>query len=269
MNPRDEKLELDRLGEIIRGAPLEGPPVFHLIRRALQGITGQGRSLGVLPSSFNPPTTAHKALMERARTVEPIDETLLVLDKKPLDKEIAGASLEQRLLMILLCFESDPTVSIAFTNRGLFGDKLTLLKKAYPDNTMIRFIVGYDTLTRILDTKYYEDRDASLNRLFAESRFLVATRGNVDTDRIKRVVTQKENRPFAEKIVPFEMPFATRHVSSTHIRKDLSEGRKIEHLVPAAISSYLRRTGLYRIRRDSVALNQQSKWKRKITENSG
>ncbi|NIQ39678.1 MAG: hypothetical protein GTN81_13965 [Proteobacteria bacterium] len=268
MKPRDEKLKLDRLREIVRGAPLEEPPVFHLIRRALQGITGQGRSLGVLPSSFNPPTTAHKALIERACTVEPIDEIVLVLDKKPLDKEIAGVSLEQRLLMMLLCFENDPTVSIAFTNRGLFVDKLTLLKKAYPDNTMIRFIVGYDTLTRILDAKYYEDRDASLNRLFAESRLLVATRGNVGTDRIKRLALQKENRPFAEKIVPFEMPFATRHVSSTHIRKDLSKGKTIEHLVPVEIAFYLRKTGLYRIRRDRVAHNQQSNRKRRITENS-
>lgn len=248
MRAKDEALTLGWLRGIIRSIPLEGPPVFRWIKRAPQGIASPGGSLGVLPSSFNPPTKAHRILIKSARSVEPIDEVLLVLDRRPLDKEIFGASLEERLLMILLCFAKDPTVSIAFTNKGLFAEKLTLLMKAYPVNTAIRFIVGHDTLTRILDAKYYEDRDASLARLFADSQFLVATRGNVGVDGIKKLILQKKNRPFAEKITPFEMPLPFRGLSSTQIRNEIRKGREIADLVPQEILLYLRRKGLYRNR---------------------
>jgi nicotinamide-nucleotide adenylyltransferase len=246
MRTKDEKLGMNRLRGIISGAPLEGPAMLQWVRRAPRGIRGPGKSLGVLPSSFNPPTEAHRLLVEKARTVDLIDEILLILDRKSVDKGIFGASLEERLWMILLCFESDPTVSVAFTNRGLFSEKLTLVMKAYPDNTMIRFIVGYDTLIRVLDAKYYKNRDDSLSGLFADSHFLVAPRGRVGINGIKRLLNRRENRPFAKRITLFEIPSSVRQLSSSRIRNDIHEERNIDDRVPPEILSYLRTKGLYR-----------------------
>lgn len=246
MRERDEKLRLEWLRGIIRSAPLKGPLVLRWVRRAPQAITGPGKSLGVFPSSFNPPTKAHMILLERARNVEPIDEILLALDRRPLDKKIFGASLEERLSMILLCFEKDPSVSVAFTNGGLFIEKLALVMKAYPDNTMIRFIVGHDTLIRIFEARYYKNRDTSLRRLFADSRFLVATRGSVGINEIKELISQKENRPFSERIMPFEIPFSIGQLSSTQVRNEICHGRNIDDIVPQEIVSYLKRRDLYR-----------------------
>jgi nicotinamide-nucleotide adenylyltransferase len=246
MKARDEKLRLDRLRRVITDSPLEGPPKLRWISRAPQGIKGPGKSLAVLPSSFNPPTVAHQALIESARAIEPIDEVLLVLDKQPLDKEIFGASLEERLLMILLCFEKDTSLSIAFTNRGLFVEKLSLIMRAYPEKTVIKFVVGYDTLIRILDPKYYENRGASLSRLFADSLFLVATRGEAGMDEIKNLISQERNSPYSVRIRPFEIPFPIRQVSSTQIRNEIERGRNIDHLVPSEIVSYIKKTGHYR-----------------------
>jgi len=255
MRPRNEKLTRHWLREIIRTVPLEGSPSLRLIRRAPQGITRPGKGLGVLPSSFNPPTKAHQALIESARGVKPIDEVLLVLDRKPLDKRIFGATLEERISMILLCFEKDPTVSVAFTNRGRFVEKLELVMRSYPDNTIVRFIVGYDTLTRVLDEKYYENRDAALARLFADSEFLVATRGNAGVDDIERLILQERNRPFANKIIPFDIPLPIRQLSSTQIREKRYRGNEIGDLVPSEILPYMERRRLYRNRKPPAGSN--------------
>jgi nicotinate (nicotinamide) nucleotide adenylyltransferase len=246
MGERNREGTLDWLRGIITETPLKGPPVLCWVRRAPQGIRNPGKSLGVFPSSFNPPTIAHRVLIERARNVAPMDETLLILDRRALDKEISGALLDERLLMILLCFEKDPTVSVAFTNRGRFVEKLALIKRAYPDETRIRFIVGYDTLVRVLAARYYKDREASLRQLFAGSQFLVATRGSAGFAEIKAFMSKIENRPFSQKIIPFEIPFPIRQLSSTHVRSRISRGNDVDTLVPAEVLSYLRERGLYR-----------------------
>jgi nicotinamide-nucleotide adenylyltransferase len=245
MKKRDENKRLEWLRGIIRDAPLEGPPVLQWVRRAPQGITRPSRSLGVFPSSFNPPTTAHRVLIERARSVEPMHEIILILDRRPLDKRVFGASLEERLSMILTGWQEDPTISVAFTNRGRFVEKLVLLKKAYPNNTTIKFIVGYDTLIRVLDPKYYKDRDDALGRLFGDSRFLVAGRGNASIEEIKELISRTNNRPFSERIIPFEIPHSMANMSSTQARNEIRRGRDIDNCVPSEIASYIERKGLY------------------------
>lgn len=245
MKEKDEKGRLERLQEITRNAPLEGPPVLRWVRRAPQGIKQPGKGLGVFPSSFNPPTTAHRILIERARRFESLDEVLLVLDRKPLNKEIFGASLEERLAMILLFCQKDPTVSVAFTNRGRFVEKLALLLKAYPPRTTIRFIVGYDTLIRVLDSKYYDNRDTSLKVLFSGCEFLVATRGPTGIKRIREFIHRPENRSFSKRIKPFTIPFPIRQISSTHVRDAIRIEQEIAEIVPPEIASYIERKGLY------------------------
>jgi nicotinate (nicotinamide) nucleotide adenylyltransferase len=246
MRKRSEKERLDWLRQIIENTPVEGPSVLRWVRRACQGITEPGKSLGAFPSSFNPPTTAHRVIIERARNVEPLDELLLILDRKAMDKEIFGASLEERLSMILLCFEKDRSVSVALTSRGRFVEKLALLLNAYPPDTKIHFIVGHDTLIRVLDPGYYENRDAALRHLFAASRFLVAGRGNVGIDEIRALMNQKENRTFSQRIVPFEIPSSMAQVSSTYIRKEIERGGMVDEIVPREIMAYIEKRGLYR-----------------------
>ena len=246
MKRNNEEEKLDWLREIIRNAPPAGASVLKWVRRTSRGITGPGRSLGVFPSSFNPPTVAHRTLIERARHVESLDEILLILDRKPLDKSISGASLEERLSMMLLFCEGDPSVSVAFTNRGLFVEKLALLQKAYPSGTIFRFIVGYDTLIRILDAKYYKDRETALGRLFSDSEFLVANRERANIDEIQEHIDREENRWFSERIKPFEIPLAVGRLSSTQARHAIRRGETVEGIVPPEIASYIRQKGLYK-----------------------
>jgi nicotinamide-nucleotide adenylyltransferase len=241
-----EEETLRWLKRIIEAVPLEGSPRFQWVWRAPQAITKPGQVLAAFPSSFNPPTRAHDRLIQGARQVEPIHEIVLMLDRKALDKEIFGASLEDRLSMVLLLCKKDPTLSVAFTNRGRFVEKLTLLVEAYPSDTSIRFIVGYDTLIRILDAKYYENRETALRSLISGAHFLVATRGDVGIEEIREVIHRKENRSFAKAIKPFEIPFSLGQLSSSQAREAISREKPITDMVPPEIASYIQKRGLYR-----------------------
>ena len=237
---------VDQLREIAADPPEGGPPLFHWVRKAPRGIKRPGEILGVFASSFNPPTRAHHMLVQKACGAVAFDEVLLILDRKAMDKEIFGAPLEERLWMVLLCIEKDPQFSVAFTNRGLFLDKLELVEQAYPEGTRVYFIVGYDTLARILDPKYYPDRDVALRKFFGGAQLLVANRGTMGVEEIKELMNREENRPFSEKIRPLKIPFSTGQLSSTQIRKRIRSGRGIGHLVPKGILSYIEKRGLYR-----------------------
>ena len=143
-------IERESIREVIEITDLGGPPTINFIRRARKGIETENRKLGVFPSSFNPLTEAHVEIIEEAKKYDP-SEILLVLDKENIDKGIFGASLEDRLLVLLLFFDSDDEISIALSSHGLFLDKARALENEYPPATKIVFLVGYDTIVRILD----------------------------------------------------------------------------------------------------------------------
>lgn len=194
------------LREALRSLPIEGPPLIRVIKQAREGIEGEKRALGVLPASFNPPTVSHQSLAREAAQVVELDELLLILDQKAEDKDLSGAPLEDRLLMLLALFGDDPHVSLGISNRGLFVEKIEALRDIYPPDTQIYFIVGYDTMVRIFNPRYYDDREKSLHELFSLARFLVANRGDCDQRDLEELFRREENRPFAPRVLPIRLP---------------------------------------------------------------
>lgn len=201
--------------------------------------------MGVFPASFNPLTIAHRELIDKATQKGKLDEILLVLDKKTTDKPLFGASLEDRLLMLTLFARDKPNISIALSSHGLFVDKLMALKQVYPSRTEIFFIVGYDTIIRVLDEKYYQDREAALNQLFEGSRFLVANRGGKSIKDIRRLFELEGNEKYRDKIDTFQISPSLAGVSSTQVRRLVRGGESIAHLVPPEVDLFIRGTGLY------------------------
>jgi nicotinamide-nucleotide adenylyltransferase len=131
--------------------------------------------LYVLDSSFNPPTLAHRhiacsAVLENWRTPSRL---LLLLATQNADKPSKPASFEDRLIMMQLCaqdllafLESKipsvdigklPVVDIGVTKKPYFVDKAVEIETAgvYPQSLEQVHLTGYDTLIRILNTKYY------------------------------------------------------------------------------------------------------------------
>ncbi len=233
--------------EAVRALAREGPPAIEIVKQAERGIEAKKRGvLGVLPASFNPPTSAHQALIREAGVTVAFDEILLIVDQQAMDKERLGAPLEDRLLMLLALYGDNARISVGISNRGLFLEKVEAMRTVYPaGDTQIYFIVGYDTIVRVLDPKYYTDRNKALRSLFGQARFLVANRGGCDERGLKELFGMEENRPFAAQVLPITLPPALTRISSTLVRRHLAEGKSVEGLVPPELEEFLRKQGPY------------------------
>ena len=87
------------LRRFLEDIALDSPPEIRWLKRAYPPV-GEGEALGVFPASFNPPTKAHLWILEEGRR-KGLKELAVVLDKRPLDKEVREAELVDRLLMLL------------------------------------------------------------------------------------------------------------------------------------------------------------------------
>ena len=244
IDTRDPRIR-EYLHEAVRSLPQGGPPRITIIKQA-QGVRADKRNvLGVLPASFNPPTVAHQALLREADKAIAFDAVLLVQDQQAMDKEYFGAPLEDRLLMLLILFGDDPRISLGISNRGLFLDKVEALQHMYPRDTHIYFIVGYDTIVRVLDPRYYEDREKALRSLFAQAGFLVANRRDCGKEELTELFEREKNRPFAAKVSALTLPADLAGISSSQVRQRLAEGKSIKGLIPPTLEEFLRERGFY------------------------
>jgi nicotinate (nicotinamide) nucleotide adenylyltransferase len=218
---------------------------IFIMRKGSQGISqGHGR-LGIFPASFNPPTRAHLALIRNAMRFGHLDEILVLLDARAMDKKIIGAGLEDRVIMLKKIFQRDPRISIGISNRGLFIEKLAPLRRLYPFAAEFIFVAGFDTILRVLDRKYYEAPEASLDGLCKRSSFLVANRGELDQERFETLLEHSDNTKFKKKISFFVLPKRFSSISSSLVRERLREGKPIDDLVPSPILRFIEETGLY------------------------
>jgi nicotinamide-nucleotide adenylyltransferase len=233
------------LCEALRSLSQGGPPLIKIVKQGNGRIGDSGGVLGIFPASFNPPTSAHEALVREAVKAVAFDEILLILDQQAMDKELCGALLEDRLLMLLALFGDDPLISLGVSNRGLFLEKVEAVHNVYPRDTQIYFIVGHDTIVRVLDPKYYGDRDKDLDSLFSQARFVVANRGGYNEQALREFFDREENRPFAARVVPFALPPALARVSSSEVRQLLAAGKSVKGLVSPQLEEFFRKRGFY------------------------
>ncbi len=229
--------------EEIRG---DTHPRIHLISRFRDAAERMEKAVGVFPSSFNPITKGHVAVLQEAARVKAFREIILVLDTQAMDKEILGATLADRLLMLQVLFEDRPRFSLGVSNRGLLLAKAEVLREMYPKGTDITFIVGYDTLARVFDSKYYEDREGALDRLFASVTFMVANRGDKGREAVQRLMASVENRRFDERVRFFEIPNHLAQISSNRVRQRVMEGKPFGTLVPAQVREFIEKVKLYK-----------------------
>ncbi|KAK9460081.1 uncharacterized protein V1516DRAFT_626971 [Lipomyces oligophaga] len=135
-------------------------------------------SLIVFDSSYNPPTVAHLGLVRkpiglvttsaRSKTVIWV---LLMLGAKNADKPSTPAALEERLAMMELFSRSVTAsapseqvqikVAIAITPFARFIDKAEAVADAFPGVQEQEYLTGFDTLIRLLDSKYYPGQSLS------------------------------------------------------------------------------------------------------------
>ncbi len=212
-----------------------GPPRAAFIRRARAGIRRAGQGLLCLSASFNPVTVAHLALLSAARAVVPADEILLLLAIANVDKPVAGLPVPARLALLRAVAEPQPDVSIALVSHGRFLDKARALREHYPPGTRLTFVVGFDTLTRLFEAKYYEDPAEALGELFAGSAFIAANRAPDPPEAVTEFLARPEIRPYAARIRPVRLPDLLASVSASEVRARIARGEPVTRLVPPEI----------------------------------
>lgn len=211
------------------------PPQLAFLRRAPEGIGVLPSTLLCLSASFNPMTVAHAVLVrEGSRLVLP-REVLLLLATANVDKRGEGLPLERRFDLLLRFAESRPCVSVAAVYHGRFVDKLEAIRAAYPAGVRVAFLLGFDTLARLFDPKYYADREASLSRLFDGSECIVANRGENTPNAVDAFLARPEVAPFAHRIHVVRLPMELAAVSATEVRDRLSRGEPVAEMVPPEI----------------------------------
>ncbi|RKU29767.1 hypothetical protein C6497_05340 [Candidatus Poribacteria bacterium] len=213
-------------------------PQIILTHRASNQINSSCKKLGIFSGSFNPITLAHSKMIEIAHQCYEFDEILLLIAKANVDKGVFGLPIEARLLTLKLHAKNQSNISIGISSHGRYIDKIAALKQIYPKHTEFNFIVGYDTLVRIFDPKYYNDIQDELTTLFMECKFIVANRKGVSIHDIKQFLNQPHLRSYQEFIEYINLPDFYADLSSTDIRNRIDAGEKISHLVPPSITYF-------------------------------
>lgn len=230
-----KRLNPARIAEILAGLNPAGPPRLAFLRRAAPGIRGRPGTLLCLSASFNPLTMAHAALVREGSRHIPAGEILLLLAIANVDKSGEGLPWARRFELLLRFAGSRPRLSVAAVHHGRFVDKLEAIRTAYPEATRVVFLLGFDTLVRLFDPKYYGDRKGSLTRLFDGSECIVANRGTDAPGAVEGFLARPDVAPFADRIHPIRLPGDLAAVSATEVRARLARKESIAGVVPPEI----------------------------------
>jgi nicotinic acid mononucleotide adenylyltransferase len=177
--------------------------------------------------------------VREASRIVPPDEILLLLARANVDKAVEGFPLEYRLELLARFIETRAAYSIAVCSHGRFVDKAEVIRPHYPSGTRLVFLVGFDTLIRLFDAKYYPDPSNALSRLFSGSEFIAANRHPYPPDAMKAFLVRPDVAPYADRIRVVQLSAEIAALSATQVRTRLARGQPVDDLVPPEIFSLL------------------------------
>ncbi len=212
----------------------------------------QGNTI-VFPGSFNPPTTAHLAMLEQARQfahqqVSSGEEMRLyaAMSKHIVDKERVERPLllDRIVLMETILQHNLPYTGIMLFNRGLYVEQAEGVRTSFPAVKKLYFLLGFDKIVQILDPRYYENRDAALHELFALAELLVAPRGQDGPDALQALLAQPQNQKFARYIHALPLDTTYRDISSSRIRQHSDDHEYSQDVLPE-VRQFMQETRAY------------------------
>ena len=224
--------------------------------KILNATSHTTNALYILDSSFNPPTKAHLALAMSSLPQPQKSAVLLLLALQNADKAPKPATFDQRLeMMDILARKIEDTLLatalIALTKHARFVDKAKDVAASFPSVENFVWLVGYDTLIRILDNKYYSDTlEESLGEFWERNRFVCAIRGDETVERgfVDRIRAGELNGvpPSWAEYIEIVDPVG-RDDSSTRAREAAVDGKwdEVRNFVPEEITAYIQKKKLY------------------------
>ena len=201
----------------------------------------------VFPGSFNPPTTAHLAMLQQAREFGREHGGMAVyaaLSKRTTDKEAVERPLlvDRILLLETVLHDHLPSTGIVLFNRGLYVEQAEAIRARFAEVKQLYFLLGFDKIVQIFDPHYYDDRDKALHELFDLAEILVAPRAGAGPAELSKLLAQPENAPFAGHVHALPLDTAYRDISSSRIRQGTDTHKKD---VPPEVLRFISETGAY------------------------
>src|SRR5690606_30050650 len=95
--------------------------------------------------------------------------------------------------------------SVLASNAARIMDQGRALRAAYP-GAAFDFVVGFDTLVRVFEPRYYDDMVRELNPFFRDHRLIATNRGELSVEDVEEFLNRNIVRDFAERIVVCEIP---------------------------------------------------------------
>jgi nicotinate (nicotinamide) nucleotide adenylyltransferase len=254
------RMNTSRLKDVIRAARRSDQPEIQFIKPASPPGHSKiaANRLGVFASSFNPITTAHLELMRRAKTEFALDEMLTLAGMANADKTQYECPLEDRLRMLELALHNDAQTAIGLSSHAFFVDMLDGLAKIFAAQTVLHFILGFDTFERLLDPedKYtglyhrtFADRAEALEYLLTRSRLIVAGRRGAKHQDVYLLCAQLPDR-LSQRILYLDFPDELAEQSATQVRSRLRQRLSVDGLVPEQVATYIKERGLYGVEMD-------------------
>jgi len=200
-------------------------------------------TIAVLPSAFNPPTDAHRHLLERAVAASGADAPMTLLTTRNVDKGLHGASLEDRVGMLLALAAEWPELVVAASNQARIADQADALRAAW-SGVEFDFVLGFDTLERLFAERYYTDMERELAPFFERHRVLAANRGEARPGHVEAWMAAHTGR-FRERVMLLEIDEFPASLSSSQVREAIGGGGAGAH-IPVGVRQYIEERGLYR-----------------------
>ncbi len=199
------------------------------------------------PGSFNPPTTAHLAMLKQAwqfaRLHSPMNVyaaiSTHITDKERVQRPLL---LDRIALLETVLRKHVRHTGILLFNRGLYVEQAEAIHSAFPQVRKLYFLIGFDKIVQIFDPRYYREREQALHELFALADFLVAPRDEAGPEELKRLLNQPENRQYAGYVHALALNTTYRNISSTNIRQSPLAHRQD---VPPEVLRFIRETHAY------------------------
>ncbi len=201
----------------------------------------------VFPGSFNPPTTAHLAMLQQAQEFGYRHGGMGIyaaMSKRTTDKEtVVRPLLVDRIILLETVLHNHvPETGILFFNRGLYVEQAEAVRAQFSHVKQLYFLLGFDKIVQIFDPHYYEDRDKALRELFTLAEILVAPRAGSGPAELNKLLAQPENRPFVGHVHALPLDTTYRDISSSRIRQGAAAH---EQDVPPEVLHFISDTGAY------------------------
>jgi nicotinic acid mononucleotide adenylyltransferase len=182
--------------------------------------------VAVFPGAWNPPTIAHVAIARAA--LGWADEVVWVVPRAFPHKPFDAAGFRDRSELITLVARAQPGFSAAASQGGLYAEIADEARAFFGEETAIGLACGRDAAERIANWDY--GMPGVFAGLMRRNNLLVAARAGQYT----------APAGHEDRVVSLTLDCPVDEVSSTELRRLITEGKPWEHLAPEPIIAKIR-----------------------------